>query len=73
MAKRVRVATTLNRLADQAFTEALSSRDQLAMSDLVADFFCDAPDTEDSDLEEEEELGKWQLPFLVERHNSSQT
>ena len=52
----------LNRLADQAFMEALSSRDQLAMSDLVADFFGDAPDTEDS---EEEELGKWQLPFLV--------
>ena len=34
MAKRTRVATTLNRLADQAFMEALSSHDQLPMSDL---------------------------------------
>ena len=37
--------------------EALSSRDHLAMSDLVADFFWDTPDVDDSDLEEEEDLG----------------
>ena len=47
------VATTLNRLTDQAFTQALSARDQGALSDLI-EFFCSAPPT---NFDEEELLG----------------
>ena len=61
MAQKSRVATTPNKLADPVFMAALSSRDQTSMSDLVADFFCGDPDTDMSDIEEEEEPGKWQL------------
>ena len=49
------VATTLNRLTDQAFTQALSARDRGALSDLIEEFFCSAPPS-NSDEEEEEEL-----------------
>ena len=54
MAERSRVASTLNKLTDRAFITALRPRDQASMSDLIADFFC-------GDIEEEEELGKFQL------------
>ena len=61
MAEKSIVATTLNKITDPAFMAALSSRDQMAMSDLVADFFCGDPDTDMSDVEDEEEPVKWQL------------
>ena len=60
MAEKSTVATTLNKIADPVFMAALSSRDQMAMSDLVTDFFCGDPDTDMSDVEDEEEPGKWQ-------------
>ena len=61
MAERSRVASTLNKIADPVFIAALSSNDQAAMSDFVADFFSRDADTDISDSEEEEEPGKWQL------------
>ena len=57
MAQKERVSSALNRLTDRMFVEALSSRDQDAMADLVADFFCGDPDVSD-DSEEETEPGK---------------
>ena len=42
-----RVAIALNRLADREFTEALSTDDQGALSELVLEYFCDTPDEED--------------------------
>ena len=36
----------------------------MAMSDLVTDFFCGDPDTDMSDVEDEEP-GKWQLAIIV--------
>ena len=61
MAERSRVASTLNKIADPVFMAALSSHNQTAMSDFVADFFSRDADTDISDSEEEEEPGKWQL------------
>ena len=55
MARPEQVASMLNRLTDRAFMDALSTRDQQSMSDLIAEFFCADPETED---EEEEDLGK---------------
>ena len=46
MAQKERVASAINRLTDRVFVEALSSRDQDTMADLVADFFCGDPDTD---------------------------
>ena len=57
MAQKERVASALNRLTDRVFVEALSFRDQDAMADLVADFFCGDPDTDVSDDNEEEAGG----------------
>lgn len=50
-----KIAATLNRLTERSFTEALSARDQQLMSDFIADYFCDGPETES---EEEEEPSK---------------
>ena len=61
MAERSRAASTLNKLTDRAFVTALSPRDQASMCGLIADFFCGHLDTDVSDFEEEEELGKFQL------------
>ena len=41
------VASALNRLTDHVFTEALSDRDQSSLSDLVSEFFCQAPNPAD--------------------------
>jgi len=57
MAERNQVATALNRLMDKAFTQALSARDQGALSNLIEEFFCSAS-IPDSD--EEEELGSYE-------------
>ena len=38
MAAEKRVASALNRLADQAFLDVLSRRDKSSMADLIADF-----------------------------------
>ena len=50
------VAYALNRLADRAFLDVLSSRDKSSMADLIADFFAGNTLT-DADSEEEEEPG----------------
>lgn len=48
MAERAdRVASALNRLADSAFTDALSDRDRDSLSDLVMEFFCHAPERDE--------------------------
>ena len=41
------VASALNRLTDRVFAEALTVRDQSALSDLVSNFFCHAPNSAD--------------------------
>ena len=48
MAAEKKVASALNRLADQAFLDVLSPRDKSSMADLIADA------QTDSDSEEEE-------------------
>lgn len=55
-----KVASALNGLTDRAFVDALSPRDQDSMHQLIADFFCNDPETDISD-KEEEETGKYQL------------
>ena len=56
MAAEEKVASTLNRLADQAFLDVLSPCDKSSMVDLIAEFF--AEDTQTNvDREEEEEPG----------------
>ena len=56
MAAEEKEASTLNRLADQAFLYVLSPRTKFSMADLIADFF--AEDTQmDAIKEEEEEPG----------------
>ena len=48
------VTSALIQLTDRAFVDALSSRDQQAMSEFIADFFCEDPETDLSSEEEEE-------------------
>lgn len=55
-----KVASALNGLTDRAFVDALSPRDQDSMHQLIADFFCNDPETDISD-KEEEETGKYHL------------
>ena len=50
------VASALNRITDRVFVDALSSSDRAAMSELVADFFCDDESTDDGNESEEEAL-----------------
>ena len=53
------VASALNRITDCVFVDALSSSDRAAMSELVADFFCDDESIDDgNESEEEAELGR---------------
>ena len=53
------VASFLNRITDRVFVDALSSSDRAAMSELVADFFCDDESIDDgNESEEEAELGR---------------
>ena len=55
MAEADIVAFALNRLADHAFTDALSSRDKASMVDLIADIFVEDLETEANN---EDESGK---------------
>ena len=56
MARNIQtVASTLNRLTDRAFLDAMSDSDQRAMSEFITDYFCEDPDMESSDSEQEEE------------------
>ena len=64
MAQKERVASALNRLTDRVFIEALSFRDQDAMADLVANFFCGDTDVSD-DSEEEAEPGKLMIIIVA--------
>ena len=52
------VASALNRITDRVFVDALSSSDRAAMSELVADFFCDESIDDGNESEEEVELGR---------------
>ena len=52
------VASALNRITDRVFVDALSSSDRAAMSELVADFFCDEIIDDGNESEEEAELGR---------------
>ena len=52
------VASALNRITDRVFVDALSSSDRAAMSELVADFFCDESIDDGNESEEEAELGR---------------
>ena len=52
------VASALNRITDRVFVDALSSSDRAAMSELVADFFCDERIDDGNESEEEAELGR---------------
>ena len=53
------VASPLNRITERVFVDALSSSDRVAMSELVADFFCeDESIDDDNESEEEAELGR---------------
>ena len=60
MARKVDlVASALNRITDRVFVDALSFSDRAAMSELVADFFCDDEGIDDCNKSEEEaELGR---------------
>ena len=49
-----RVALALNRLSDKVFMDALSDRDRGSMAELVAEFFCSAPDNPLDDDEGED-------------------
>ena len=54
------VASALNRFTDRVFVDALSSSDIAAMSELVAEFFCEDESIDDgSESEEEAELGRY--------------
>ena len=71
MAEKASVASLLNKLADPVFVAALSSRDKVSMSELVEDYFCGDPETDISDIEEEEEeveLGKSTLWSVLYKH-----
>ena len=53
------VASALNRITDRVFVDALSSSNRAAMSELVADFFCDDESIVDgNESEKEAELGR---------------
>ena len=53
------VASPLNRITDRVFVDALSSSDRVAMSEQVADFFCEDEGIEDgNEREEEAQLGR---------------
>ena len=53
------VASALNRIIDRVFVDALSSSDRAAMSELVADTFCDDESIDNrNESEEEAELGR---------------
>ena len=70
MAEKANVASLLNTLADPALLAVLSSRDKASMSEFVADYFYGDTDTEMSDSEEEEELGKSTLWLMLYKHCS---
>ena len=53
------VASAPNRITDRVFVDALSSSDRVAMSEQVADFFCEDESLDDgNESEEEAELGR---------------
>ena len=60
MAKKAELAASaLNRFTDRVFVDPLSSSDIAAMSELVAEFFCEDESIDDSsESEAEAELGR---------------